>query len=933
MDPELAQPPNQEIPTKLSLAQRFGLFFYDRRELTVLFWVALVIFGVFSYGVMKRQGFPAVDVPFSVMSGTYFVNDPAKVDQAVTQPASEVITDLPEVEAVTAQAGDNYFSIIVEFVPGTTSAEGTEKVRRAVEARARLPQDAQAEFKPINATKFADEFDVLVSVYQPLGTIDVSELEHQAAEVTQRLQNSTGVARAEVLEQYETGRNPQTGQTATEKQHFDRIGFRQNNGTVFYPAVTIGIIGEANQDAIELSEHVDQALAGLTTNPAFGNLETRISADFAEGIEAQTSSLERSLLEGLVVVLIVSFLLISWRASLTSALSMITVMLLTMATLKVTGNTLNTVTLFALILSLGLIVDDTTIKVEAMDAAKRESRRKRDIVALAAKRVSRASAAGTFVTMLGFAPMLFVGGVLGDFIRVLPVTIIISLAYSLLVSLVLVPLLSSFIILRGLPKESGNPVGKLEQLLSSGLAGLLSVGKRSRVKGALIGLVAISISAVMIAASVLFFQKLKFDIFPATKDTDTLQVNVRFPSRTSVGQAEETVDRLNVVIAETLVGNLRRLSYQSSGTPQEAVATIDLISFKEREPTSPELVQHLERAFTNFDGAEVKVSQVDAGPPEEDLPFQVQIANKDRTTAIHLAEDLVTWLRSRTVERVNGTTARIVQAEIINPSQVTRTDGDQVIVVGAAFDADDTSALVTAAQDDVETEFTGERLESYGLSTESLRFDFGSESENQESFQTMVIAFPILIVTMYVLMALQFRSYLQPLLIFSAIPYSLFGVAVGLYLTDNPLSFFVLVGFFALIGIALNNTILLTDYANQARQAGYGRIDAIAGAVRARFRPLLTTSLTSVVALIPLALSDPFWESLSVTLICGLLSSTFLVVITFPYIYLAGEVLRLFGSRLWRRQLSPVIQYPLDVLIAPVRIIYFFVFVIFRLIY
>lgn len=153
----------------------------------------------------------------------------------------------------------------------------------------------------------------------------------------------------------------------------------------------------------------------------------------------------------------------------------------------------------------------------------------------------------------------------------------------------------------------------------------------------------------------------------------------------------------------------------------------------------------------------------------------------------------------------------------------------------------------------------------------------------------MLVAFPFLLLAMYLLMAAQFRSFTQPFLIFLAIPFSFFGVALGLYLTNNPLSFFVLVGFFALIGIVVNNTIMLTDYANQARSYGLGKREAIAVATAARFRPLITTSLTTIVALIPLALQDPFWESLSVTLVFGLVSSTLLVIITFPHYYLASD--------------------------------------------
>ena len=131
-----------------------------------------------------------------------------------------------------------------------------------------------------------------------------------------------------------------------------------------------------------------------------------------------------------------------------------------------------------------------------------------------------------------------------------------------------------------------------------------------------------------------------------------------------------------------------------------------------------------------------------------------------------------------------------------------------------------------------------------------------------------------------------------------AIPFSLFGITLGLYLTDNAFSFFAMLGFFALIGLSIKNTILLTDYANQQRKSGMGAVDAAHEALAERFRPLIATSLTAVFSLIPLAITSPFWEGLAIVLIGGLLSSTFLVITVFPYYYLGAEFLR---SRVSRR--------------------------------
>jgi multidrug efflux pump subunit AcrB len=217
--------------------------------------------------------------------------------------------------------------------------------------------------------------------------------------------------------------------------------------------------------------------------------------------------------------------------------------------------------------------------------------------------------------------------------------------------------------------------------------------------------------------------------------------------------------------------------------------------------------------------------------------------------------------------------------------------------VTASFDDDDTTTLVTLAQDAVEKEFTAEKLASYGLPKDVLSYDIGQEEENQESFQTLALAFPLLLLAIYVLLAFQFRSMAQPLLIFMAIPFSLFGITLGLYITDNAFSFFAMLGFFALIGLSLKNTILLTDYANQLRREGVPAVDAAVGALAERFRPLIATSLTAVVSLIPLALASPFWEGLAVVLIFGLLSNTLLVITVFPYYYLGAEFVRLHVSR------------------------------------
>jgi multidrug efflux pump subunit AcrB len=244
------------------------------------------------------------------------------------------------------------------------------------------------------------------------------------------------------------------------------------------------------------------------------------------------------------------------------------------------------------------------------------------------------------------------------------------------------------------------------------------------------------------------------------------------------------------------------------------------------------------------------------------------------------------------LKRPNSSTAKINKTEFkVESPIVTRVDNTKVVELKAGFDSNDTSTLVNIAKAEVE-KYLDNPDNRFGLDKSDFKFDFGSESSNQESFKGVIYALPILLIAMYILLAIQFKGLIQPLLIFMAVPFSLPGVAIGLTLTSNPISFFAVVGFFALIGISVNNTIMLVDFANQKRREGFGPREAMAKAIEARIRPLLVTSITAVVALLPLVLTDPFWESLAVTLMFGLISSTILVTTIFPYYYLAIEKLR-----------------------------------------
>lgn len=884
------------------LLPKLSLFIFDRSRTAAILWLCLTVFGIFSYTtLLKKEGFPSIDIPYSMIGGAYFANDPAKVDQSVTKPMSDIALKDSRVKSVQTNATANQFYVVLQYQEGTDAEKAGKEIEQRIKEQANLPAQAQFEVETpkIGFTERGD--DGVVTVYAKDKGATPDELHAEAEKLAAYLkdQKFADIESISAIDSVVKGTDPATGLEVVNRDKFDRYGVRENGTTVFYDAAAVGFMQKDGTDVIKLNEKIEEAVAKYNEEHKDSKFTAVVTATYAHDIEDQIGELQRALLEGLLAVLIVGSIVIAIRASLITVIAMLTVLAITLGVLLAVGYTLNTITLFALILCLGLIVDDTIIMVEALDAQRRRKKDAREVVHVATRKVSRAMVAATLTAALSFAPLLFVGGILGSFIRAIPVTVITSLLVSLAVALIFIPLFARYLLLGKKQLGAKNvhePAAGIEAKIAAFIGKPMLWARHSKKKLFTVGILAILVSFTFIGAAGFLSQKVTFNIFPPTKDSNGLLVNMTFAPGTTIEQAEQVADRANKLLGEKLGDNFRYGTYYQNANNKNANLNVYIIPYSERDVRAPELEEQLNATFKNFEGAKVKVKQMDIGPPAS--AFTVRVQTDDREAGMKLANDLNNFLTNKELTRPSGEKAKITEVTVSDPGTYVRADGKLYIEVSANFDGDDTTTLVTLAKDAVSKEFTESKLrDDYNLSKDVLVYDFGQEEENQESFATLAMAFPILLLAIYVLLSIQFRSLLQPLLIFMAIPFSLFGITLGLYLTDNAFSFFAMLGFFALIGLSIKNTILLTDYANQLRRTGMPVVDAAVGALSERFRPLIATSLTAVVSLIPLALSSPFWEGLAVVLIFGLLSSTLMVILIFPYYYLGGEYLRLRVSR------------------------------------
>lgn len=898
---------------KLKPLQKLSLFFFNRPRKTAILWLVLTVFGVACYtNLLNREGFPAIETPFAVAQGTYLVNDPSKVDKEVAKPISEYLLKQDGVKSVQSQAQANFYSVVVSYEDNVNAETRSKELKESIDSSNLISEQATLELTPFKFGFTERGDNLVVSFYSPqpisesgnnsVDTALLTEKAKQAAEYF-RSKNLPLVESVSVIDPFKIATDPTSGQSESTQQSFDRYGEREGNDNNFYKSVIIGFTSKKDVDNLELNAQVQTAVNEVNNSPEFAGYKAEISASYAPQVKAQVNELQKVLLEGLLAVLVVGSIVIAIRASLLTVISMITVLAIVNALLFAIGYTLNTITLFSLILALALIIDDTIIMVEALDAQRRRQKNAAKAVSTAVGKVSRAMIAATLTAALSFAPLIFVGGILGEFIRAIPITIMSALFISLIVALVFIPLFARFLFFSKKelmkPKTESGAFG-LEHKIAEFLSRPMLKARNSKLKLAGLGAVAILISFSFIGASGYLFQKVTFNIFPPSKDTNQLSITLNFPPGTSLDKAQATADDADKIIADSIGQNFDQASYYGIADIRSATINVNLIDYKDRSIKAPELVNQLNERFANFRDANVRVVSVDAGPPASAFTVRVD-SSQNREGALKLRDDIKTFLESTTLKRIDNSEAKIKSVTSSNSDTYTRADNKEFVDVSADFIDDDTTTLVTLAQQAVEKEFPQERVASYGISKDSLDFNFGQEDENQDSFKTLALAFPIVLLVIYLLLAAQFRSLLQPILIFLAIPFSLFGITLGLYLTDNAFSFFAMLGFFALIGLSLKNTILLTDYANQGRKRGLGAVDAIHEALGERFRPLIATSLTAVVSLIPLAITSPFWEGLTVVLIFGLISSTFLVITVFPYYYLAGEYARLLSRKAYRK--------------------------------
>ena len=757
-------------------------------------------------------------------------------------------------------------------------------------------------------------------------------------------------------------------------------------------SVSFEVFKSSGAKITEVSKNVRERLDELQQpNGLLEGMQVYVMFDNGEQLQSDLTTLTRSGIQTVLLVTVVLMLAVGWREAVIAAISIPLSFLVAFIFLEGSGNTLNFVSLFALILSIGIIVDSTIVIVEGINKKLKElhaqeGESEHDRVhakagaALAVvKEFHVPLTAGTMTTVAVFAPLLMISGITGQFIKSIPFTIIFVLLASLLVALGFVPMFATKLLRRGSvvtnrwSQKRDEIVHAVETMYRNYLTKFLSSREaQNTLLFSLIALFVLSFALPTIGAvSVIFFED---------SDSDYVFVEVEMPTGTVLERTDLEVRKVEEVLYTvpeatsfvTTVGRTSSFGSATGGASSNArFGNIFMTLDENRTRTSAEVIDDIRTRLSGIHTSTLRVDQLSDGPPSSS-PVGVTLSGdslSDLEEAARISEQVLSEIPGTTditssvknnsnefVFTINraeaiaqgvsiGTIATTLRAALYGEeaTQIKQLGDDIKVVARLALDSQDganafatnETTIDTLAQIEVATrtgvaplssfvtaevkpsraaisheagkriakvtsqltkngnavEITNafsKKMESVSL-PEGVTISLGGESEDvDQSFKDMFVALIIGLISMFAILVLQFNSFRYAVYVLAIVPLSLIGVFTGLMITGSPLSFPSIMGFIALSGIVVNNSIILVDTINVDRRrfgASKTITEIVVDGSTSRLRPVLLTALTTVVGVIPLLFAAAIWVPLAYALMFGLSFATIITLLLVPSIY------------------------------------------------
>ena len=761
------------------------------------------------------------------------------------------------------------------------------------------------------------------------------------------------------------------------------------------------------------------------TAPYQHQFKVATHTDLARFVEGRLDLMLRNGRAGLVLVLICLMTFLNWRVATWTAIGLPISFLGTFVVMAVMGVSINLLSMFGLIIVLGIIVDDAIVIGENIYRRVEEGMPAREAAYKGAEEVMWPVTVAVLTTIAAFTPLMFIRGQIGDFFRELPLVVIASLSVSLIEALVILPAH-----LRHLPPhqehkkiEATSALGKLGRFLLAvqhnfmeglmkGYSALLTIALRWRYLSLII-----AVSACIVTLGLLMGKTkegytigniVKWE-FVQKMDAESMYAQLEMPVGTNADSVEERLRKLSDLA--TQYPEVKSVSMDVSVVMDVATAGstggdmqshlgqlwVELLAADEREDkglrSSQEILAELRAKSETLSGVNsIKWQVMNGGPGGKDIEIRIsggdleelrevteqfkdhlatydgvvdladnfdegkrelQLSLKDsaRTLGITKAQ-LGNFIRSATygaearritrdredvkimvrypeeyredvfhIESMwlptpieNGQRGWVPLSEVAqidetrSYTQIHRSELKRAITVYG-----DVDTAVTRTSDVIGS-VKADLLPQLKQAHPELKIDFlGSQEEQGKAFGSLTIAFPVALLMIYMLLSGLFRSYLQPIVVMSAIPFGIQGAIIGHWLTDNPMTILSAIGLVALTGIVVNDSLVLVDFINRRIREGMDEFQASVDGATLRLRPILLTTVTTAAGLTPLMFERSFQAKflipMAVTLTFGLIFATVLTLLIVPVLNMIffdfrNLLLYIYGIRLQEKPTS-----------------------------
>lgn len=1003
---------------------------------TALVFIAFAIFGIFSFMKTSIAQLPDFDANVLLVMSSYPGASAADIETNLTKVLENGLNGVSDLKDMTSKSKENISIITLEFNYGVDIEEATNNVRDKLDMiNSSLPDQAST---PVIFKFSMDDMPILIlsatadeslpgldkilddKVTTPLsrvkgvGTVSVSGAPTREIQVycdPNKLQAyGLSIGTVSNIIAYEN-RNIPSGSIDIGSESFSLriqkefkdpselldvvLSYKDGNAVYLRDVATI-IDGqqEKEQEAVtngrRSAQIVIQKQTGANTVdvikgvfkemktieptlPSDIHIETVIDSS-SNIINSINSLKETIIITFLVVMLVVYVFLGRWRATFIIILSIPISLMASLVYLFATGNTLNIISMSALSIAIGMVVDDSIVALENITTHIERGEKPKEAAVHGTEEVGISIIASTLTMLCVFLPLTLISGMSGIMFRQLGWIVSIIMIVSTCGALCLVPMLCSRMLRAGRKKNKIHdilftPIDKGLNAISDGYAWVINWAVRNR-KTVIFGAFGI-----FMAVLLLLGPSIKTEYFPHA-DQGRLTVSIELNAGTSqevtgefarnfynriceeipeikicsytFGQADtdnafasmqtngsniismninlgsmEDRKRSSSEIADIVRADLKEYPEIHKGTVSEGMGgmggaasvaveiygydfqTTDRIANElrdkmaadpafaqvtlSRDQYTPEYQVDFDRVKLAANGlnsttAAAAVSAAMSGSvgsyyreDGEEYSIRVRYA-KDYRTSVEDIENIIIYNASGNGIRIKDL-GRVIETEV--PPTIERKNRQRMITVTGVIEGSHAmSDGITAAQ---------QIIKDTDIPSELSAVIAGDYEDQQDMFKDLITLMVLIIILVYMVMASQFESFMSPFVIMFSVPFAFVGVILGLWLTNTALGVMAMIGILILIGIVVKNGIVLIDYLILLRERGMGILDAAVAAARSRLRPILMTTLTTVLGMIPMAAGtgegSEMWKSLGITVAWGLSISTVVTLILIPTIY------------------------------------------------